>query len=181
MWSQDATFFCHFTVRWKTFIRSYFRFMSFLSFPSATDSLRHLFKIVAHRVREFRGNIARCWNNRAGDRDRSLPRPRAALAVMGGVLPFSAWRSKWCSRRISETKHDASEAESPSRARQRKGSSHSERGRGAERYYASIGLDWIRQVEIPKGSRCDATEQVSCKFQATRERMERGMSWWKLF
>lgn len=46
-----------------------------------------------------------------------------------------------CWRRASETKHDASEAEGPSRkAKGKKGSSHSGRGRGEEGDYASIGL-----------------------------------------
>lgn len=46
-----------------------------------------------------------------------------------------------CSRRISETKHDASEAEGPSRARQRKRVESLREGEGEERDYASIGLD----------------------------------------
>lgn len=75
-----------------------FSLILFLSFPNATYSLRHLSKNVAHRFTEFRGNNAGCCKDSEGDRGRGLPgrglpRPRAALTVMGAYclsLPGAA-------------------------------------------------------------------------------------------
>lgn len=64
-----------------------------------------------------------------------------------------------CWRQVSETKHDASEAEGPSsKAKEKKGSSHSGRGRGRrEITHPSVCIE-SDKVQIPQGSRCDATE-----------------------
>lgn len=87
-------------------------------------------------------------------------REREMLWVQWGEDCLSLHRAaQGCWRRISETKHDASEAEGPSsKAKGKKGRVTPGRGRGRREITHPLVCIESDKVQIPQGSRCDATE-----------------------
>lgn len=100
---------------------------------------------------------------------------------MAGLLLSSPGAAQGCWSRVSETKHDASEAEGPSSEEKRKGSSHSGRGRGKGEGEGRGGITHplvcIESDKVQKflrGSRCDATGYMGWKSRQGRDRVAIG-------
>lgn len=89
----------------------------------------------SHRALRNSSEIAEVRRRQKGVREQMPPRSER-------MLETESLRQNTMPRRLRAHREQ----------RQRKGSSHSE---GEGRYYASAGLDWIRQDKIPKA--CDAT------------------------